>query len=111
MHPTKTEIKFEEDRLIYAIILSSIRQALGKYNIAPTLDFNRETSFDLPFSMKDQLPVEPKIRVDEQYNPFTAVTSQSKSSSQPSFSKAIKAEGFGNEEINQQDWMNFYAIK
>ena len=111
VHPTKTEIKFEEDRLIYAIILSSIRQALGKYNIAPTLDFNRETSFDLPFSMKDQLPVEPKIRVDEQYNPFTAVTSQSKSSSQPSFSKAIKAEGFGNEEINQQDWMNFYAIK
>ena len=111
VHPTKTEIKFEEDRLIYAIILSSIRQALGKYNIAPTLDFNRETSFDLPFSMKDQLPVEPKIRVDEQYNPFTAATSQSKSSSQSSFSKAIKAEGFGNQEINQQDWMNFYAIK
>ena len=111
VHPTKTEIKFEEDRLIYAIILSSIRQALGKYNIAPTLDFNRETSFDLPFSMKSQLPVEPKIRVDEQYNPFTVTTSQSKSSSQPSFSKAIKAEGFGNQEINQKDWMNFYAIK
>ncbi len=111
VHPTKTEIKFEEDRLIYAIILSSIRQALGKYNIAPTLDFNRETSFDLPFSMKDQIPVEPKISVNQQYNPFTASTSYSKSSSQPSFSKAIKAEGFGNQEINQQDWMNFYAIK
>jgi DNA mismatch repair protein MutL len=111
VHPTKTEIKFEEDRLIYAIILSSIRQALGKYNIAPTLDFNRETSFDIPFSMKDQLPVEPKIRVNEQYNPFTAATSQTKSSSHASFSKAIKAEGFGNQEINQQDWMNFYAIK
>ena len=48
VHPTKTEIKFEEDKLIYAILLSSIRQALGKYNIAPTLDFNRETSFYIP---------------------------------------------------------------
>lgn len=111
VHPTKTEIKFEEDRLIYAIILSSIRQALGKYNIAPSLDFNRETSFDIPFSMKDQLPVEPKIRVNENYNPFNTTTSYSKPATQPNFTKAIKEEGFGNKEINQEDWMNFYAIK
>lgn len=42
VHPTKTEIKFEEDKMIYAILLSSIRQSLGKYNIAPTLDFSRK---------------------------------------------------------------------
>lgn len=117
VHPTKTEIKFEDDRLIYPIILSSIRQALGKYNIAPTLDFNRESSFDIPFSMNSQIPVEPKIRVNENYNPFNTTTaypsssSSSSSSSQPSFTKAIKAEGFGNNEINQSDWTDFYAIK
>ena len=33
IHPTKTEIKFEEDRFIYSILLSSIKKALGKYNI------------------------------------------------------------------------------
>jgi DNA mismatch repair protein MutL len=112
VHPTKTEIKFEEDRLIYAIILSSIRQALGKYNIAPTLDFNRETSFDLPLSMSNQIPVEPRIIVNENYNPFNTTTSApSKSSSQSSFTSAIKAEGFGNKEVNQEDWKNFYEIK
>ena len=80
VHPTKTEIKFEEDRLIYAIILSSVRQALGKYNIAPTLDFSRETSFDIPHSMINQIPVEPKIRVNENYNPFQTTTATPRSS-------------------------------
>ncbi len=111
VHPTKTEIKFEEDRLIYAIILSSIRQALGKYNIAPTLDFNRETSFDLPHTMNTQMPVQPKIIVNENYNPFNTTTSYSKPSTSSGFTKAIRAEGFGNSEINQQDWANFYSIK
>ncbi len=112
VHPTKTEIKFEEDKLIYAILLSSVRRALGKYNIAPTLDFNRESSFDLPHSMSNQMAVEPKIIVNENYNPFNNISSApSKSSSQSSFSSAIKAQGFGNKEINQEDWMNFYAIK
>ena len=113
VHPTKTEIKFEEDKLIYAILLSSVKRALGKYNIAPTLDFNRESSFDLPHSMINQIAVEPKIIVNENYNPFNNVTSapSKSSSSQSSFTSAIKAQGFGNKEINQEDWMNFYAIK
>lgn len=110
VHPTKTEIKFEEDRLIYAIILSSVRQALGKYNIAPTLDFNRETSFDLPHSMSNQIPVEPKIKVNENYNPFNVTTSVSKPTVQTSFSKAIRAEGFGEAKATPDDWANFYSI-
>lgn len=111
VHPTKTEIKFEEDRLIYAIILSSVRQALGKYNIAPTLDFNRETSFDIPHSMSHQIPVEPKVKVNENYNPFNTTTSSSKPSVQTSFSKAIRAEGFGDVKTTPDDWANFYSIK
>ncbi|MBI1838523.1 MAG: DNA mismatch repair endonuclease MutL [Flavobacteriia bacterium] len=114
VHPTKTEIKFEEDRLIYAILVSSIRQALGKYNVAPTLDFERETSFDLPFSMKNEIPVEPVVKVNTNYNPFSSSTtnpSKSGSSSNYGFTSAIKSEGFGNKEVNQQDWNNFYQIK
>jgi len=113
VHPTKTEIKFEEDKLIYAIILSSVRQALGKYNISPTLDFNRETSFDIPHEMRNQPIVEPTIRVNENYNPFNSVTSRPSNSGVKSsgMSPALKAEGFGSQEINPNDWKEFYQIK
>ena len=113
VHPTKTEIKFEEDKLIYAILVSSIRLALGKYNVAPSLDFEQETSFDIPFSMKNDIPVEPTIKVNTNYNPFNSTTAASKSggSSSYGFTKAIQSEGFGNKETTPGDWTNFYAIK
>jgi DNA mismatch repair protein MutL len=111
VHPTKTEIKFEEDKFIYAIILSSIKQALGKYNIAPTLDFDRETSFDIPYSMKSQVAVEPEIRVDTRFNPFHSNTSRSSQSGSNSFTQAIKAEGFGTKEVRPEDWQNFYRLE
>jgi DNA mismatch repair protein MutL len=110
VHPTKTEIKFEEDRFIYAILVSSIRQALGKYNIAPTLDFERETSFDVPNAMRNQPVSEPTIKVDTNYNPFKTTTS---TSSNPSsgFTKAIHYQGFGNTTSSKEDWENFYSIE
>ena len=114
VHPTKTEIKFEEDRLIYAILLSSVRQALGKYNIAPTLDFNQETSFELPHEMKYQTAVEPIIRVNTNYNPFQTTSrpaSSSISSGSSTFTKALKAEGFGTHTIVPSDWENFYSVE
>ncbi len=112
VHPTKTEIKFEEDRHIYSILLSSIRQALGKYNIAPTLDFERETSFDLPLSMKDQPVTEPVIRVNPDFNPFKSGSSSGGSASKGNhFTSAIRAEGFGNTSVSQSDWAEFYKIE
>src|SRR5699024_12506932 len=44
VHPTKTEIKYQDDRALYAILKSAIKRSLGQYNVAPTLDFNQETS-------------------------------------------------------------------
>lgn len=112
VHPTKTEIKFEEDRLIYAILVSSIRQALGKYNIAPTLDFERETSFDIPAEMRKQTPVEPTIAVNPDYNPFkTASSASSKGYTSSGMSKAIQSEGFGSASYDSKDWQNFYSIE
>jgi DNA mismatch repair protein MutL len=111
VHPTKTEIKFEEDRLIYSIILSSVKQALGKYNIAPSLDFEQETSFDIPLSMRNNIPVEPVIKVNENYNPFQTTSKTSSGTTKSGYSSAMKATGFGNSEITQQDWDNFYQIE
>jgi DNA mismatch repair protein MutL len=69
IHPTKTEIKFEDERSIYAIIRTSVKQALGKYNIAPSIDFEQETSFTASHSIPDQVKV-PTIDVNPNFNPF-----------------------------------------
>lgn len=116
VHPTKTEIKFEEEKYIYSILLSSIRLALGKYNIAPTLDFDRETSFDLPAGMRSQPISEPTIRVNESYNPFTATTQSTSSGGSTgkkseNFSEAITKHGFGAKEAKSADWENFYSVE
>ena len=70
IHPTKTEIKFEDERAIYSILKSCVRSSLGKYNVAPTIDFEQETSFDLP-PLKMGSPINsPTVKVNTDYNPF-----------------------------------------
>ena len=111
IHPTKTEIKFEEDRFIYSILLSSVRQALGKYNIFPTLDFETETSFDVPSSFRKTEPVEPQINVDPSFNPFQTQKFSNGSSSGNGFTKALKNEGFGQDMPSPSEWEQFYHIE
>ena len=70
IHPTKTEIKFLEERSIYAIMRTTVRQSLGKFNISPTLDFERETAFDnVSFDKNKSIKI-PEISVDKDYDPF-----------------------------------------
>ena len=69
IHPTKTEIKFEDEKSIYAIIRSAVRKSLGQYNISPSIDFIQENAFNI--SSTSNLNIrEPKIKVDYNYNPF-----------------------------------------
>lgn len=70
IHPTKTEIKFEDERAIYQILQASIRETLGKFNLTPTLDFDREGAMEIPYLKPGQIVVEPGIRVNPDYNPF-----------------------------------------
>jgi len=113
VHPTKTEIKFEEDKEIYAILKSTIKLGLGKFNISPSLDFEAETSFDIPYEMYKSTPVEPQITVNPNYNPFNNNSTNSSTSSyvKSGMSNAIKSAGFSNNEFNKSDWENFYDIK
>ncbi len=69
IHPTKTEIKFEEERSIYAILRTAVRQALGKHNLTPSLDFEQEVSFSSLPKKGEPIPL-PRIEVDPEYNPF-----------------------------------------
>ncbi len=71
IHPTKTEIKFENERDLYAIIRSTIKHSLGQYNVAPSLDFERDASLDTPYAYKDKAYVStPAIEIDQDFNPF-----------------------------------------
>jgi DNA mismatch repair protein MutL len=112
VHPTKTEIKFEEDKAIYSILRSAIRLGLGKFNISPTLDFDRESEFDLPLSFIGTPAVEPVIRVDKTYNPFHVERSSpagKSGSSSGSFSTAVNNAGFGQSEAVQSgQWEHFW---
>lgn len=74
VHPTKTEIKFQDENIIFQILMTTVKRSLGKYNIAPTLDFERETAFDhlLPSADKEITP--PVITINPDYNPFGSPT-------------------------------------
>ena len=54
VHPTKTEIKFDDERNVYMLLKTSVRKALGSFNITPSLDFNVDTNFRLHSSAPSQ---------------------------------------------------------
>ncbi len=70
IHPTKTEIKFMDEKPIYAILRSTIKQSLGKFNLTPTIDFDVEQSFIYTPPPKDNPVRPPVIKVNPDYNPF-----------------------------------------
>jgi len=77
IHPTKTEIKFEEERSVFQILMSSLREALGKHNMVPSLDFETTGVIDIPVFSKDQEIRPPEIQVNPEFNPFSGDSSGS----------------------------------
>ncbi|MGM5469961.1 DNA mismatch repair endonuclease MutL [Flavobacteriaceae bacterium LMO-SS05] len=70
IHPTKTEIKFDDEHTLYAILRSSVKHSLGQFNIAPVLDFEHNTNLDTPYSYKNKSATTPTVEVDRDFNPF-----------------------------------------
>ncbi|WP_369765565.1 DNA mismatch repair endonuclease MutL [Flavobacterium sp. WC2429] len=71
IHPTKTEIKFDDEHALYAILRASIKHSLGQFNVSPVLDFDRDANLDTPYSYKDAKGETPTIQVDSTFNPFS----------------------------------------
>ncbi len=69
IHPTKTEIKFADEQAIFQILMASVREALGKFTLAPTLDFDAQGSIDIPLPSTEPVAA-PRVTVDPTYNPF-----------------------------------------
>ena len=72
IHPTKTEIKFENEQAIWQILSAAVKESLGMYNDVPTIDFDTVDKPDIPVYNPDMFPnaSAPKISVDPNYNPF-----------------------------------------
>lgn len=70
IHPTKTEIKFDDEKAIYAIIRVSVKHALGQFNVTPTIDFEREQAFETPPLKPGEVIQPPTIQVNPHFNPF-----------------------------------------
>jgi len=102
IHPTKTEVKFREERAIYSILKSAIRKSLGQFQVAPTLDFEQESSLNIaPFDGKSPVSI-PQITVNPHYNPFEQ--SERKEPTRAKTSGAIERSRGGG------DWKEMYKI-
>ncbi len=70
IHPTKTEVKFDDEQALYAILRASIKHSLGQFNIVPILDFERDANLDVPYNYLEKKAESPAIAVDDSFNPF-----------------------------------------
>ncbi|MDR3118379.1 MAG: DNA mismatch repair endonuclease MutL [Mediterranea sp.] len=74
IHPTKTEIKFENEQAIWQILSAAVKEALGKFNAIPSIDFDTEGMPDIP-AFESGKPVEPpKLHINTDFNPFRATS-------------------------------------
>ncbi|MDR2937711.1 MAG: DNA mismatch repair endonuclease MutL [Prevotellaceae bacterium] len=82
IHPTKTEIKFEDEQIIWKILHAAVRESIGKYALAPTFDFETSGTVNIPLLRPDTVVSAPQIAVDPSYNPFNEKSSSPKKSQQ-----------------------------
>ncbi len=98
VHPTKTEIKFRDEKMLYTILKSVVKRSLGQHTLAPQLDFDTPASiqhFNPDFFQRDEIPPPPKIKTDPDYNPF-----HSTQSGKPVYTS--------RETNNRENWQQLY---
>lgn len=98
IHPTKTEVKFDDEQALYAILRATVKHSLGMFNVAPILDFERDANLDVPYDYKDKTLGSPTIQVDRSFNPFEPETKQYSASHSYEKNKAA-----------QPHWESLYA--
>lgn len=93
IHPSKTEIKFENEQAIWPILMAAVKEALGKFNVVPSIDFDQEGSLDFPVSGGNSEVKMPTIQVDQNFNPFKP------------------QQGFERKSQSIKGWEDFYSKK
>lgn len=101
IHPTKTEIKFDDEHALYAILRSTIKHSLGQFNVAPVLDFDRDPNLDTPYQYQNKSAEYPTVQVDGNYNPFA----DEKNTKQFSGSSS----SYKKQEVAGSNWESLYV--
>ncbi|WP_340066950.1 DNA mismatch repair endonuclease MutL [Ascidiimonas aurantiaca] len=96
IHPTKTEIKFDDEHTIYAILKATVKHSLGQFNVTPVLDFERDANLDTPYRYKDKEASVPSIEVDRNFNPFAEGEDRKERRSSIPSGRSFKKESAGN---------------
>jgi len=73
IHPTKTEIKFQDEQAIFQILNATVRESLGKFNIIPSIDFDEDNSINIPSLGSNNSISKPEVSYNPNYNPFENV--------------------------------------
>ena len=125
IHPTKTEIKFEDEYSIYAVLRSAVKHALGQFNIMPSLDFDQNPDWAfIPSKPKNESIKAPEIKVDRNYNPFESKPSQKDVVSNQNFYQSfsefereskhpemlLSKEEFEIGDVQVIQWLNKYLV-
>ena len=95
IHPTKTEIKFENEQAIWQILAAAVKETLGRFSAVPSIDFDTEDMPDLPAFGGTSVPEPPKVSYDSGFDPFKSAASVSY--------------GGGHTRSASGDWEQLYA--
>ncbi len=96
IHPTKTEIKFDDEHTLYALLRSAVKHSLGQFNVAPALDFEHDQNLQTPYSYINKSALQPQVVVDASFNPFL----ENRHSGMPPGK---------HRELSTQGWENIYV--
>ncbi len=95
IHPTKTEVKFDDEHTLYAILRSTVKHSLGQFNVVPALDFEHDPNMETPYAYKDKQAQPPGVTVDAGFNPF--------------FESSRKRQVTGIQKQSAKGWENMYV--
>jgi len=97
IHPTKTEVKFENEQALWQILMVTVKEALGKFNALPPIDFDREDAVEIPIYDESKTTPMPKVNINPNYNPFHTTQRNAYHNSLPHFDWETLYQGFEKE--------------
>ena len=102
IHPTKTEIKFENEQTIWQILSAAVKEAIGKFCEVPSIEFDTEGRPDIPvFNPADDTPHAPQLSFNPAYNPFASTSSHAAAGAQ-------RSGGAMSSRRSSRDWETLY---
>ena len=97
IHPTKTEVKFENEQALWQILMVTVKESLGKFNAIPTIDFDRDDAPEIPVYNPSHTSSMPRVNIDPGYNPFHSHRPETPKTAVPAFGWEQLYRGFEKE--------------